>query len=60
MKNASAKNMTAVLFAAVMALALSVGAIAGTAKADIFDNGGYYGGEVPDFSGLGSYTDFID
>src|SRR3989344_3494699 len=52
MKNASAKNTVAVLFVAVMALALSVGAFAGTAHAQYEDyddgNVGYFGGSYAD------------
>ena len=52
MKNASAKNTVAVLFVTVMALALSVGAFAGTAHAQYEDYGdgnvGYFGGSYAD------------
>ncbi len=48
MKNASAKNTVAVLYVTVMALALSVGAFAGTANAQ-FANEGYFSGAAPDF-----------
>ncbi|RJQ35750.1 hypothetical protein C4568_00360 [Candidatus Parcubacteria bacterium] len=56
MKNASAKNTVAVLFVTVMALALSVGAFAGTASACDWDGNCGYGDVFSSDAGFTDYT----
>ena len=55
MKNASAKNTVAALSIAAMALALSVGAFAGTANAQLWTDNGGYGG----FGDVDTYDEYF-